>query len=50
MFSNTLMRGKIDVIWKLRERPRRVISMRRQAVDAAAVQLDAAARRAGTGR
>ena len=26
MFSNTLMREKIDVTWKLRERPRRVIS------------------------
>ena len=26
MFSNTLRREKIDVTWKLRERPRRVIS------------------------
>ena len=26
MFSNTLMRGKIEVIWKLRDRPSRLIS------------------------
>ena len=26
MFSNTVMRGKIDVTWKLRESPRRLIS------------------------
>ena len=26
MFSNTVMRGKIEVIWKLRDRPRRLIS------------------------
>ena len=26
MFSNTVMRGKIEVIWKLRDRPSRLIS------------------------
>jgi len=34
MFSNTVMRGKIEVIWKLRDRPSRLISCgARPAVD-----------------
>ena len=42
MFSNTVSRGKIEVIWKLRDRPEPVDLVRRQAVDRAAVQRDRA--------
>ena len=50
MFSNTVMREKIEVTWKLRERPRRLISCGARPSMRPAVQLDRAARRPGSAR
>ena len=50
MFSNTVMREKIEVTWKLRERPRRLISCGARPSIAPAVQLDRARARPGSAR
>ena len=42
MFSNTDRRGKMLVIWKLRDRPRRLISYGWQAGDRLALEQDLA--------
>ena len=50
MFSKTVRRGKIEVIWKLRDRPSRLISCGARPSIEPAVQRDRAGGERETGR